>query len=159
MRGRTVVAGAVLAWSLGCESGVTVDIALEVPASVASEYDAETRGLLQLDEGGGSAWSVAPVCGDALALRAYSDGFGCRPDDPDVTVRAWVVPVPAEWDAGLCDLEVDPEAAYVDLSDEALYPPDLLPAPTDGDPQDAVDARWKWTPICGGVLEAALSVE
>jgi hypothetical protein len=146
MWGRLVVVGLALALATACESGVTVDLRITVPDEVASAYAPEAAGVLRSSEGGMQA-----VCGEAFDARVYSDGFGCRPDEPDVTVEAWIVPAPEAW-GEICDAPGTELDGYV-------HPVEDLPERTEDDPSGAVDAHWKWTPICGGILEAELAIE
>jgi hypothetical protein len=138
-----------------CESGITVDMEFEVPDGVAAHFDTDNPGILQ------SSYffsQVAPLCGDGgFTASAYYDGFGCRPDERDTTIQAWIVPIPESWDAGFCELAFDPEHAGLSLND-VLYPLEDLAAPSDEDPQGETDARWTSSLICGGALHAAIQV-
>lgn len=147
-----------LAALTACESGTWVTLDVVVPDDVASLYSAEAPGILETD-----VWQpIAPVCGgDGFTAHLDADGgFGCRPDDPTVTVRAWIVPIPADWDAdAFCALDAaESGISWPVDTGAAPFPVEELPAPGAGDPQGSTEAKWEWTPICGGDLDAEITL-
>ena len=158
---RIGVVAAGLAGLTACESGTWVTLDVVVPDDVAARYSPEAPGILETD-----VWAaITPVCGgDGFTAHLDADGgFGCRPDDPTVTVWAWIAPIPAEWDPeAFCALDTTESGIAWPTS----YDTGADPFPMDGravepgptDPQGSTEAKWKWTPICGGDLEAEITL-
>ncbi|MEQ1501913.1 MAG: hypothetical protein ABMB14_06765 [Myxococcota bacterium] len=142
---------AIMLGATGCKSATSLEITFHVPTEIAELYQRGEPGLLQSSLGG----NIAPVCGVAIDPVYSLDESGCRPDEPEVTIDAWIVPVPNGWDTALCYDKPKPGSEL----DETKYPPELLPGPTELDPAGTVDAKWSWTPMCGGKLEAEIDIE
>lgn len=149
----------------GCESGLARSIKLTVPAEVAEGFSPGSPGIVLADLGG-SARPYLVLCGQQVKnpVRLSQDlGFGCLDelDGTTETVRAWVQPMPAGWDAAATCAAQKERSFYTGLS---LGPADagepLAEQPEASWPQASQLAKWRrdGSP-CGGVLDAELALK
>lgn len=166
----------------GCESGMERKLEVTVPAAVAAGFSAAAPGVVVSDLGqpdGGGGQSYTLLCGQSSAsLTLLQDlGFGCLKDSPGLegtreTVRAWVQPMPASWNAALlCGARRDSpyyEATRFAPADagagdagaaDAGAPGEVAPEPLAPWAQGTGTGTWKRDgSLCGGILDAKLTL-
>lgn len=155
-----IVAVASLVLLFGCESGLSRSVAVTLPSTVATSFSAGSPGLLVSDLGNrAQPQPFLVLCGQSPKNPVHLSqdlGFGCLStrDGTTETVRVWVAPLPAGWDAdagcaqGSKDrsfytvlslapaadagvdagvLAADPEAGWAQGTDEGTWRRDISP--------------------------------
>lgn len=105
---------AVVVVMAGCESGTARQVEVTVPSSVASTFSATAPGVVVTDLGADAGHSFTLLCGQTTQSKLVLEqdlGFGClskAKEGTSETVKVWVEPMPAGWDAAsLCSKRAD----------------------------------------------------
>lgn len=147
---------------VACESGLSLQAEVSVPAEVTDAYDADAPGLLRL-AAGALVLDLEPVCGAALpdpVEVGFDYGFGCRDEKgASEALVAWIEPMPAAWDAAaFCATARTDTWSALDLS--GFDTGALATTPDPAWPQGEGTAPWErdFSP-CGGYAEGRVVVE
>ncbi len=145
-----------------CESGLARSAKLTLSAERTSPFSAQAPGAVVSDLGG-QVWPYVVLCGQQPKQPVFLSqdlGFGCLDSlaGKTETVRVWLAPLPATWDAGAACATVGNREFYGALS---LGPADggLAPDPDPAWPQASASGTWRrdGSP-CGGVLNVQLAL-